>query len=97
MKKPKDYELALAVVGAVLNDWDPYDLISGGAPSDEFESEISAVVSQIPRIKGPNDAANAVSRVFSSAFDNETFAPENCTDIGIRLHAALSDAKLIDA
>jgi hypothetical protein len=35
------YQEAIAVATAVTNEWDPYDLIAGGAPKDEFEGEVS--------------------------------------------------------
>jgi len=25
----------------IINEWDPYDLISGGTPDDEFEKDVS--------------------------------------------------------
>jgi hypothetical protein len=46
--KKAAYKRALDVVGAVVRDWDPYGLIDGGAPADEFDSEIAAVITQIP-------------------------------------------------
>lgn len=88
MKKAA-YKRALAVVGLVVREWDPYALIAGGAPADEFDSEIAAVVTQIPRIKTEKEAALALSRVFSSAFEACHFTPEKCTDAGRKLFAAL--------
>jgi len=93
----KDYEKAVSVVGAVLKRWDPYSLLAGGAPSDEFDSEIASVTAQLPRIRSSNDAVHAVSRVFSSAFDPETFTVSHCTHVGNELYDALVDARLIDA
>ena len=40
--KKATYMRALEVVGSVIHDWDPYGLIAGGAPADEFDSEIAA-------------------------------------------------------
>ena len=97
MQTRKDYNNAISVVGAVIKDWDPYSLLAGGAPDDEFDSEIASVVTQIPRIASANDAVHAVSRVFSSAFDADTFAPAHCSDDGNRIYSALLDAKLVDA
>ena len=97
MNTRDDYNNAISVVGAVIKSWDPYSLLAAGAPDDEFDSEIASVAAQIPRIASRNDAAHAVSRVFSSAFDPDTFAPEHCSDVGSQLFAALVDAKLIDA
>lgn len=89
MKKAA-YKRALQVVGSVVREWDPYSLIAGGAPADEFDSEIAGVVAQIPRIKTEKEAVLALSRVFSSAFEAEQFTPEKCVEAGKKLFAALS-------
>jgi hypothetical protein len=94
MKKAA-YKRALEVVGSVVREWDPYGLIGGGAPEDEFDSEIAAVVTQIPRIKTEKEAALALSRVFSSAFEAERFTADNCTEAGEKLFAALSASGLL--
>ena len=88
MKKAA-YKRALQVVGSVVREWDPYSLIAGGAPADEFDSEIAAVVTQIPRIKTEKEAVLALSRVFSSAFEAERFKPEDCSEAGKKLFAEL--------
>ena len=97
MKTRDDHDNATSVVGAVIRGWDPYSLLANGAPDDEFDSEIASVAAQIPRIASRNYAMHAVSRVFSSAFNPDTFAPEHCSDVGHQLYAALVHAKLIDA
>lgn len=89
------YERALQVVGSVVQEWDPYSLIAGGAPEDEFDSEIAGVAAQIPRIKTEKEAALALSRVFSSAFEPESFTPEKCMSAGKKLFAALRAAGLL--
>jgi hypothetical protein len=90
MQNRAEYDRAFAVVRGVIHDWDPYSLIRGGAPADEWDSEIASLVDQIPRIHSPDDAIDAVSRVFSAAFEPEGFAPADCTDIGHRLYSALT-------
>ncbi len=39
-----DDDRALAVVRNLIREWDSYSLIAGGAPSDEWDGEIAAVV-----------------------------------------------------
>jgi hypothetical protein len=95
MKTKADYKVALQVVGVVIREWDPYALIATGCPEDEFAAEIASVVAQVPRIKSPQDAAHAISRVFSSAFQPEGFTPENCAEAGSKLFGALSDNGLV--
>lgn len=93
--KKAAYKQAIEVVGLVVREWDPYSLIAGGAPEDEFDSEIASVVTQIPRIKTEKDAALALSRIFTSAFEAHRFTPEKCADAGKKLFAALSRNRLI--
>jgi hypothetical protein len=90
MNSRADYDLALQVVSAVIRDWGPYGLPASGCPADEFASEITSVVVQIPRIKSKQDATFALSRVFSSAFEPERFTPNDCAVAGANLFAALS-------
>lgn len=95
MRTRADYDRAFAVVREVIHEWDPYALISGGGPRDEWDSEIASLVPHVQRIKSHNDAAHAVSRVFSSAFQPEGFSPEDCAEVGKRLYSALADAGLL--
>ena len=84
------YKRTLEVVGSVVRDWDPYSLLVSGSPRDEFDSEVARLVAQIPRIKTEKEAALALSRVFSSAFEPGPFTPEKCAEAGKKLFAALS-------
>jgi hypothetical protein len=82
-------QLEFDVVASVIRQWDPYGLLRKGCPNDEFDREIQSIVQQIPRIHSPADSVHAVSRTFSSSFDNETFGAENCREVGEQLFAAL--------
>src|SRR4051812_17708762 len=95
MRTRTDYERACQVVREVVHLWDPYGLIHVGCPPDEFGAEIAAVVRQAPRIRSRNDAAHALSRVFSSAFEPSQFRPEDCAAAGDDLYEALSATGLI--
>ena len=92
--RKKEYKRAVDVIGQVIRAWDPYGLLAGGAPTDEFNSEIAAVVRQIDRINSPKDAAEVISRVFASSFETDLFTPIKCFEIGERLHAALIEQGL---
>jgi len=86
--KQKHREL-LSLVARVVAEWDPYALLAGGSPHDEFASEIASVVSQVSRIKSATDAAHVISRVFSSSFEPCLFTPEACAQVGERLFSEL--------
>ena len=80
----------------VIRTWDPYGLLAGGAPIDELDHEIAALVAQIPRVHSAADAAQAVSRIFASSFEPDSFTKETCSEVGAKLYATLSEEGLID-
>jgi hypothetical protein len=96
MKTRIDYERAVDAVRRVIARWDPYSLLAGGAPDDEFDSEVRSIVRQIPRIRAANDAARVISRVFASAFEPSLFQPDNCVEVGHELFRILAEQKLLE-
>jgi hypothetical protein len=47
-----DYDRAFAIVRKVIAEWDPYGLIGGGAPLDEWDSAVAKILAQVPRFAG---------------------------------------------
>jgi hypothetical protein len=92
-----DYDRAFAIVRDVIAEWDPYDLIGGGAPLDEWDSAVAKIVAQLPRIASATDAAHAVSRTFSSELGGEGFSPGECADVGSQLFEALVNARILQS
>jgi hypothetical protein len=87
--RKRQHEELSGIVAAVIAEWDPYSLLAGGAPRDEFDPEVSSIVRQVSRIKSATDAAHVISRVFSSSFEQKQFRPEACATVGQRLFAEL--------
>ena len=85
----KQYQELVALVARVIKEWDPYVLLATGAPSDEFDNEVSLIVAQVQKITSPIVAAESISRIFSSSFEPELFTPEACAQVGKRLFAEL--------
>ena len=94
MKSRDDYDAALRIVEAVVRSWDPYSLISSGAPTNEFDSEIAQVVTLVPGISSPSAAAAALSSAFSAVFEPELFSSAQCSVPGQELFAKLAAAGL---
>jgi hypothetical protein len=84
-----------SLVRGVINRWDPYTLLAGGAPEDEFENEVALVISRIKTIKTEKDAAIALSEVFSEAFEPENFTLEFCHQAGRDLFHELKKANFL--
>jgi hypothetical protein len=55
------YEKLVTVVGGVIRNWDPYGLLAGGAPSNEFDQEIALVAARVKQIKTETDCVPPVS------------------------------------
>jgi hypothetical protein len=89
------YQQMWDITANVIRNWDPYGLLAGGVPPDEFDHEIASLVAQIPRIKSGEDATLAVSRIFGSNFDSSSFPADSCRDAGEKLFAALLEKGLL--
>jgi hypothetical protein len=85
------YQEIWDITADVIRKWDPYNLLAGGAPRDEWDSEISSVVAQISRIHSPSDAAAAIARIFGSSLERSNFTPASCSEVGGELYARLKE------
>jgi hypothetical protein len=88
-------ELANQIVSELVRQWDPYSLLASGCPNDEFDPEVSSIVSNISSIHTEQDATRIISEVFSSAFEPEHFTEDICKPYGRDLFAILDQKKLI--
>ncbi|REJ74036.1 MAG: DUF1871 family protein [Acidobacteria bacterium] len=92
-----DYERALSIARLVLRSWDPYSLVAGGAPADEFDSEAAELVRHARTFRSAEDAVRAVSAVFSRSFDARGFEEESCGRPGRMLFQELRAAGLLNS
>ena len=70
---------AMAAIMEALNAWDPYRLIAGGAPRDEFEPEAANIYSALAA--GGVDSEQELARLIAAVFEKwfgETFTAEEC-------------------
>ena len=95
LRDRESYDRAFAIVRSTINAWDPEGLVSGGAPLDEWDSEVAKIVAQIPRMRNEQDAVHAISRIFSGALEPGPYRAENCESVGRSLYKALADANLL--
>jgi hypothetical protein len=94
--KTREHGKVFDAVRSVVHEWDSYDLLAGGAPTDEFDSEVSAVIRQLDRIRPSRDACHVISRVFSSSFELELFQSNICQSVGERLYEVLAERGIIE-
>jgi hypothetical protein len=95
MNSRLDYDQARAIVGEAILAWDPYRLVTDGAPLDEYANEVARVVARIPRCRSEAELAAAISDVFSDSFETDTFTTANCSEPARRAYTGLVGAGLL--
>lgn len=91
------YQNAITVTAAVVNEWDPYSLISGGAPKDEFAGEVSQIVAKAHEANTPEALARVISEVFSVSFEPEPITVEACLPVATRLFEELKASGFVES
>jgi len=84
-----DYQEIVRIVIQALNEWDPYELIEGGAPENEFTEEATRIAANIKKIETPTELANVISDVFSRSFDSDVFSVAECLPVASRIFSDL--------
>lgn len=68
------------VVEKHVNQWDLMDLLSLGAPDDEYEDEIKRIASSLPQIQNESDLASKIKEIFDHSFGSD-FSYDKCSYI----------------
>jgi hypothetical protein len=95
LQTKEDYDRAFSVVSKVICEWDPYSLLAGGAPKDEFDGEVRDLIVRIRHIRSEQDTIEAVSEVFGAAFGADEFGVERCQQVGVKLFSELKSAGIL--
>ncbi len=89
------YKSLISIVRGVIHRWDPYGLLAGGAPMDEFDHEIALVAARVRQIRTEADSVTILSAVFSEMFIPGDFILERCADPGRELFEELRNTGFI--
>jgi len=92
----RSYREIIEVITTVINEWDPYDLISSGAPDNEFAPEVEKIVAKIHKIRTPGALAEVISGAFSKGFDSDSFSVEDCMQVSSRIFVELQNRGLFE-
>ena len=84
-----------SVVRSLVHRWDPYNLLKGGAPKDEWDDAIRMIVARVHTVREPSDATRVVSRVFSCLLGPAEFTLEMCESCGQELFQGLKSEGLL--
>jgi len=93
----QSYREMIECITAVINEWDPYDLVRDGAPDDEFSQEVAQIAAKVSETKTPMELAEVISSVFAKGFAAEPyFSVNSCMPVASRLFSALQALGVID-
>ena len=92
----RTYGEIIEIVTKVINEWDPYDLIRGGAPDNEFAHEVAQIATKVHEINSPTELAEVISKVFSMSFGPEWFSVTACMQVACQLFADLQTRGLLE-
>jgi hypothetical protein len=77
------------IVKKHIDAWDPFSLLAGGAPSDEFDSESMMVAQRIRPSFSAKEIARIIRLVFSSQFDALSFPEEDCMSVAEKIKSSI--------
>ena len=95
MRTSGDYREAIEIVRAEISAWDPYALLAGGAPADEFDAEVSKIVAGLARTRSADELASLIANVFRASFDDSSFDVASCSDVASRIMRALDERSIV--
>ena len=68
MRTMRNFKRTHGIVRESIHRIDPFSLLEGGSPDDEFDSEIMSIVGQLHRCGSGRDISHAIARVLTSSF-----------------------------
>ncbi len=71
----EEYRRLHSALREIVNKEDPIGLIGMGAPADEYDPEISAILPKIKECKSVESLQTMIHAVFVKWFDKETASP----------------------
>lgn len=95
MRTRAQYDQAFAIVREVVAKLDPYGLLGGGAPADEFDGEVARLLPLLARAHSETDASAAVAEVFGAAFGKDGVDVKVWDSVGSELFERLTSTGLI--
>lgn len=72
-----DYKKTYDAVKAVLHKHDPIGLIAGGAPDDEYDSQVGAIVRLLSNNIRDDELVKSIRDVFVDSFDEKLAGDES--------------------
>jgi Domain of unknown function (DUF1871) len=93
----EQYDQAIAICRDAIAQWDPFALLAGGAPADEYDLEISKLVPKIRDARASSDVAIAISAIFGDSFGHALHRSGESINVAAEIYNRLRSAGLLSA
>jgi hypothetical protein len=95
MKTREEYEEGIRILRTAVASWDPFGLLGGGAPEDEWDEEIASLLPKIQRAKTPADVAREIAVVFGGGIGGTSISIKETSDVAANIFLRLKTAGLL--
>ncbi len=85
------YELLRERIREVFLNLDPPGLIHGGAPDDEYDTEIGLIISRRQEYVDEEKTLEVVFDIFSSSLEKSAGNKENYRDVAIQVYRIVKE------
>jgi hypothetical protein len=90
----REYRPLQNAVAAVIAKADPVNLLALGAPGDEYDGEVGAILPQLPRARNQDDVRSIIRGEFVRRFGEDVAGPpERYTEAAAAVWRALVESR----
>jgi len=97
MKTRKEYDDAFRIVRAAVASWDPFGILGGGAPEDEWDQEIARLLPRIQRAITSADVAREIAVAFGDSIGGTPISAKEVDDVATGIFLRLKTAGLLQS
>jgi uncharacterized protein DUF1871 len=88
--------VSITICRDAVAQWDPFSLLAGGAPADEYDLEISSLMPKLRNARSSSDVASAIAEVFGASF-GASIGPDECANVAAGIYARLDSAGFLSS
>jgi hypothetical protein len=96
MRTRREYDEAFRIVRTAIARWDPHAILEGGAPADEWDSEVARLLPLIQRALTSADVARQLANVFGARLGGASIPVDECSSVAVEILVRLKTAGLLD-
>jgi hypothetical protein len=97
MRTRQEYDQAISILRTAVARWDPFGLLGGGAPADEWDAEIALLLPKIQKANTAVEIARQLAAVLGERLGDTLLSSEECNTVAVEIYLRLKTDGLLDA